>query len=186
MNDQESTSSAPSTGTALLLRPVEAAASAVRRVPGAGTVGGMVDGVLDTVGLVSPRARRIAAYTGAGLLGALGAVEWPVAAVGAAAVWLTQARPKSPAGATPSPTRAGKPGAKTRLSKPAKPAKAAKAVKAAKPSKPKAESTGGTARTSRASKASPPGSKAPSRRRTTAAASAGSARRKTAAAADRG
>ncbi|MFI9158753.1 hypothetical protein [Kitasatospora aureofaciens] len=114
MNDQESTSSAPSRGTALLLRPVESAASAVRRVPGVGAVGGMVDGVLDTVGLVSPRARRIAAYTGAGLLGAVGAVEWPVAAAGAAAVWLTQARPKSSTGsAAATPAREGAPAARS-------------------------------------------------------------------------
>ncbi|MEU6346905.1 hypothetical protein ABZ883_38860 [Streptomyces sp. NPDC046977] len=33
------------------------------------------------------------AYTGAGLLGAAGIVEWPLAAAGAAAVWLTQPRP---------------------------------------------------------------------------------------------
>ncbi|WP_051824381.1 hypothetical protein [Kitasatospora aureofaciens] len=114
MNDQESTSSAPSRGTALLLRPVESAASAVRRVPGVGAVGGMVDGVLDTVGLVSPRARRIAAYTGAGLLGAVGAVEWPVAAAGAAAVWLTQARSKSSSGSAATPARDGAPAAKSR------------------------------------------------------------------------
>ncbi|MFD8706810.1 hypothetical protein ACFV1W_30115 [Kitasatospora sp. NPDC059648] len=153
MNDQESTSSAPSTGTPLLLRPVESAASAVRRLPGAGAVGGMVDGVLDTVGLVSPRARRIAAYTGAGLLGALGAVEWPVAAAGAAAVWLTQARPRSSARSAATPARADVA------------EDTAGSAGAAQPSTPKAYRSGGTA---------------PSRRRTTAATYAGSSRRKSA------
>ncbi|MFD4945038.1 hypothetical protein ACFVYE_42905 [Streptomyces sp. NPDC058239] len=68
--------------------------SAVERVPGADRVKGLVDGVLDSVGIVSPHARRVAAYTGAGLLGVAGVVEWPVAMAGAAVVWLTQPRPK--------------------------------------------------------------------------------------------
>lgn len=89
MNEHASTTS---------VRPVDTVVSAVRHIPGAGAVGGMVDGMLGTVGIVSPRARRIAAYTGAGLLGAFGAVDWPVAVAGAAAVWLTQARP-APSGA---------------------------------------------------------------------------------------
>ncbi|MFH9347916.1 hypothetical protein [Kitasatospora sp. NPDC017646] len=199
-HDQESTSSAPSTGTALLLRPVESVAFAVRRVPGVGTVSGMVDGVLDTVGLVSPRARRIAAYTGAGLLGALGAVEWPVAAAGAAAVWLTQARPVGAAGAAPSPARAGGPAGKTgptgptgptepteptEPAVPAVPAESAEPDRTVEPSKPKAPSAGSTPAAVPMSKASRPGAKAPSRPGTSAG-SAGSSRRKPADAADRG
>ncbi|GHD98481.1 hypothetical protein [Streptomyces alanosinicus] len=77
-------------------------------MPGATAVEEVFDGVLNTVGLVSPRSRRIAAYAGAGLLGAAGVVEWPAAAAGAAAVWLTQARPTraddSAAAQTPSAT----------------------------------------------------------------------------------
>ncbi|MGW2250192.1 hypothetical protein ACWCXH_08325 [Kitasatospora sp. NPDC001660] len=121
MNEHASTSAGSSASSpgALLLRPVDTAASVVRRAPGARTVGGVVDGVLDTVGLVSPQARRIAAYTGAGLLGALGAVDWPVAAAGAAAVWLTQSRPTRTVAPTPAPKSArrkpaGKPSAGTR------------------------------------------------------------------------
>ncbi|MGW7004709.1 hypothetical protein ACWGCW_18270 [Streptomyces sp. NPDC054933] len=67
---------------------------AVNQVPGAPVVKGVVDGVLDTVGAVSPHARRVAAYAGVGLLGVVGLVEWPVAAAGAAVVWLTQSRPE--------------------------------------------------------------------------------------------
>jgi hypothetical protein len=48
---------------------------------------------LDKVGAVSPRGRRMAVYAGAGLLGAAGVVEWPVAVTGAAVAWLTQPRP---------------------------------------------------------------------------------------------
>ncbi|MFE9863983.1 hypothetical protein ACFYPZ_14775 [Streptomyces sp. NPDC005506] len=73
--------------------------TAVDRVPGADRVKGIVDGVLDSVGIVSPHARRVAAYTGAGLLGVAGVVEWPVAVTGAAVVWLTQPRPTDAAGA---------------------------------------------------------------------------------------
>jgi hypothetical protein len=68
--------------------------AAVQHVPGAHAVKGVADGVLDTVGSVSPHARRVAAYAGVGLLGVAGVVEWPVAAAGAAVVWLTQQRPK--------------------------------------------------------------------------------------------
>ncbi|MDT7842487.1 hypothetical protein [Streptomyces justiciae] len=61
---------------------------------GAGVVGRAAGGVLDRVGAVSPRGRRIAVYTGAGVLGVAGVVEWPVAITGAAVAWLTQ--PRSP------------------------------------------------------------------------------------------
>ncbi|OLZ73644.1 hypothetical protein AV521_06230 [Streptomyces sp. IMTB 2501] len=84
-----------------LAHPVQTVMTAVEKVPGAervrpgfDRVKGVVDGVLDSVGIVSPHARRVAAYTGAGLLGVAGVVEWPVAAVGAAVVWLTQPRPQ--------------------------------------------------------------------------------------------
>ncbi|MGW4568693.1 hypothetical protein ACWEN3_42220 [Streptomyces sp. NPDC004561] len=76
-----------------LTAPLRGAASALRRVPGAGMVGRAAEGTLDKVGAVSPRGRRMAAYAGAGLLGAAGVVEWPVAVTGAAVVWLTQPRP---------------------------------------------------------------------------------------------
>ncbi|MDX2730240.1 MULTISPECIES: hypothetical protein [Streptomyces] len=76
-----------------LTHPVRRVMTAVDRVPGADRVKGIVDGVLDSVGIVSPHARRVAAYTGAGLLGVAGVVEWPVAVTGAAVVWLTQSRP---------------------------------------------------------------------------------------------
>ncbi|CAL9369730.1 hypothetical protein [Streptomyces sp. enrichment culture] len=76
-----------------LPQPLRAGASVLRRVPGAGTVGHAATGALNAVGAVSPRGRRMAAYTGAGILGATGVVGWPVAVAGAAAVWLTQPRP---------------------------------------------------------------------------------------------
>jgi hypothetical protein len=76
-----------------LPQPLRATASLLSHVPGASTVGHAAEGALNAVGSVSPRGRRIAAYTGAGLLGAAGVVEWPVAVAGAAAVWLTQQKP---------------------------------------------------------------------------------------------
>ncbi|MGW2386182.1 hypothetical protein [Streptomyces lincolnensis] len=75
-----------------LPQPLRAAASVLRHVPGAGTVGRVAEGALDKVGAVSPRGRRIAVYTGAGVLGVAGVVEWPVAITGAAVAWLTQPR----------------------------------------------------------------------------------------------
>ncbi|MGW7525807.1 hypothetical protein [Streptomyces sp. NPDC054783] len=77
--------------------PLRGAASVLRRVPGAGMVGRAAEGTLDKVGAVSPRGRRIAVYAGAGVLGAAGVVEWPVALTGAAVAWLTQPRPEHPA-----------------------------------------------------------------------------------------
>lgn len=76
-----------------LPQPLRTAASALRKVPGAGMVGRAAGGALDKVGAVSPRGRRIAVYTGAGVLGVAGVVEWPVAVTGAAVAWLTQPRP---------------------------------------------------------------------------------------------
>ncbi|MEV6670985.1 hypothetical protein [Streptomyces sp. NPDC051162] len=85
-----SSSSVRPPGLAGALGAVQAVAD---HVPGAGLVKGAVNGTLDVVGSVSPGARRAAVYAGVGLLGAVGLVEWPVAAAGAAAVWLTQQRP---------------------------------------------------------------------------------------------
>jgi hypothetical protein len=76
-----------------LAQPLRTTLSALRRVPGAETVGRAAGGALDAVGRVSPRGRRVAVYTGAGVLGVAGVVEWPVALTGAAVAWLTQARP---------------------------------------------------------------------------------------------
>ncbi|MEV6162000.1 hypothetical protein AB0L71_08745 [Streptomyces sp. NPDC052052] len=77
-----------------LAHPKETMTTVMDRVPGAETVKGVFDGVLDSVGVVSPRARRVTAYAGAGLLGAAGVIEWPLAVAGAAVVWLTQPRPE--------------------------------------------------------------------------------------------
>ncbi|MFF9125627.1 hypothetical protein ACF09J_20375 [Streptomyces sp. NPDC014889] len=79
-----------------LAAPLHGAASVLRRVPGAGTVGRAAQGTLDKVGAVSPRGRRLAVYTGAGVLGVAGVLEWPVALTGAAVAWLTQPRPERP------------------------------------------------------------------------------------------
>jgi hypothetical protein len=84
MAEQKSTQDLP--------QPLRAAASVLSKVPGAGTVGRVAEGALDKVGAVSPRGRRIAVYTGAGVLGVAGVVEWPVAITGAAVAWLTQPR----------------------------------------------------------------------------------------------
>ena len=76
-----------------LLEPLRTAASALRKVPGAGAVSRATEGALDRIGAVSPQGRRIAVYTGAGVLGVAGVVEWPVALTGAAVAWLTQPKP---------------------------------------------------------------------------------------------
>ncbi|WP_305965152.1 hypothetical protein [Streptomyces sp. IMTB 2501] len=80
-----------------LTAPLRGAASALRRVPGGSMVSRAAAETLDQVGAVSPRGRRIAVYAGAGVLGAVGVVEWPVALTGAAVAWLTQPRPEHPA-----------------------------------------------------------------------------------------
>ncbi|WP_239116153.1 hypothetical protein, partial [Streptomyces sp. SID8499] len=82
--------------SSVLAAPLHGAASVLRRVPGAGTVGRAAQGTLNKVEAVSPRGRRIAVYTGAGVLGVAGIVEWPVALTGAAVAWLTQPRPDRP------------------------------------------------------------------------------------------
>ncbi|MFE7216570.1 hypothetical protein ACFY0A_44075 [Streptomyces sp. NPDC001698] len=104
-----------------LAAPLHGAASVLRKVPGAEAVGRAAQGTLDKVGAVSPRGRRLAVYTGAGVLGVAGVVEWPVALTGAAVVWLTQPRPERPAAGEeqtqapelpPATTAARKPGKK--------------------------------------------------------------------------
>ncbi|MEU7427451.1 hypothetical protein [Streptomyces sp. NPDC040750] len=84
--------------SSVLTAPLRGAASVLRAVPGAGTVSRAAEETLDKVGAVSPRGRRMAVYTGAGLLGVAGVVEWPVALAGAAVAWLTQPRPSDRAG----------------------------------------------------------------------------------------
>lgn len=79
-----------------LTAPLRDAASALRKVPGAEMVRRAAEETLDKVGAVSPRGRRMAVYAGAGLLGAAGVVEWPVALTGAAVAWITQPRPAPP------------------------------------------------------------------------------------------
>ncbi|GHH93948.1 hypothetical protein GCM10017779_44050 [Streptomyces capillispiralis] len=76
-----------------LPQPLRAVVSGLRHLPGAQQVGRVAGGTLDAIGAVSPRGRRIAVYTGAGVLGVAGIVEWPVALTGAAVAWLTQPRP---------------------------------------------------------------------------------------------
>jgi hypothetical protein len=81
------------TNSSDLPQPLRLLGSGLRRLPGAGQVNRVADDVLDRIGAVSPRGRRIAVYTGAGVLGVAGVVEWPLALTGAAVAWLTQPRP---------------------------------------------------------------------------------------------
>ncbi len=160
MSETTSTSASrtSSAGTSMLAHPVHTVTETVRHVPGAGVVKGAVDGVLDTIGAVSPRARRVAAYAGAGLLGAAGLIEWPVAAAGAAVVWLTQPRPHEHDGATtgarPAARQTAKPAARTA----AKPGAAAPARKRA--AKSSAARPAKTARSGRTTKSSARGAAA--------------------------
>ncbi|QMU70667.1 hypothetical protein [Streptacidiphilus sp. P02-A3a] len=126
MSGSAGTSSAPSAPSSLSMvqHPLNTVTSAVRHAPGATAVKGVVEGVLDTVGAVSPQARRVAAYAGSGLLGV---VEWPVAAVGAAVEWLTQARRRNTDGA---PAR---PAARTSAAGQAEPGQRPAAERAAEP-----------------------------------------------------
>ncbi|MDN0201070.1 hypothetical protein [Streptomyces sp. S.PNR 29] len=80
-----------------LPQPLRTAAATLQKVPGAQMVGRAAEGTLDRIGAMSPRGRRMAVYTGAGVLGVTGVVEWPVALTGAAVAWLTQSRPKETA-----------------------------------------------------------------------------------------
>lgn len=82
------------TSSSDLPQPLRILGSGLRRLPGAGQVSRVADGALNRIGAVSPRGRRIAVYTGAGVLGVAGVVEWPLALTGAAVAWLTQPRPR--------------------------------------------------------------------------------------------
>ncbi|MEU3099090.1 hypothetical protein ABZ690_31245, partial [Streptomyces sp. NPDC006967] len=93
---EQDTSRAPD-----LPQPLRAVASGLRHLPGAEQVGRVAGGALDTIGAVSPRGRRMAVYAGAGVLGAAGLVEWPVALTGAAVAWLTRPRPTGRADGEP-------------------------------------------------------------------------------------
>jgi hypothetical protein len=84
--------------------PLGAVQAVVGHVPGASLVKEVMDGALEAVGSVSTATRRIAAYAGVGILGVAGLVEWPVAAAGAAVVWLTQQNPGKGDGADALPT----------------------------------------------------------------------------------
>lgn len=81
------------------VRPVQSLWDLVATMPGGRTATETAAGLLGAVdgftGAFSPRTRRVAVYTGAGLLGLSGVVEWPIAATVAAATWLAQdhARP---------------------------------------------------------------------------------------------
>lgn len=81
------------TSSSDLPQPLRILGSGLSHLPGAGQVSKVAGGALDRIGAVSPRGRRIAVYTGAGVLGVAGVVEWPLALTGAAVAWLTQPRP---------------------------------------------------------------------------------------------
>ncbi|WP_328430106.1 hypothetical protein [Streptomyces sp. NBC_00443] len=83
-----------STSPSVLTFPLRVVGSGLRRLPGAEQVSKVAGSALDRIGAVSPRGRRIAVYTGAGVLGVAGVVEWPLAVTGAAVAWLTQPRPR--------------------------------------------------------------------------------------------
>ncbi|MBT2418888.1 hypothetical protein J7F01_26630 [Streptomyces sp. ISL-22] len=78
------------TSSSDLPQPLRTIGAGLRRLPGAGQVTKVADSALDRIGAVSPRGRRMAVYTGAGVLGVAGVVEWPVALTGVAVAWLTQ------------------------------------------------------------------------------------------------
>ncbi|MGI5441141.1 hypothetical protein ACQEV4_28310 [Streptomyces shenzhenensis] len=150
--------------------PLRAAASAVRRVPGAEALSRAGEGILDKVESVSPRRRRLVVYAGAGVLGAVGVVEWPIALTGAAVAWLTQAGGGQPEGAPPAAGTARRTGAGT--------TRAAKAPAAAS----KRASTGRRTAASAPASAPAPARKktAPAARRSTTAKSGTSTRTATA------
>ncbi|MFG3044503.1 hypothetical protein ACGFZR_06190 [Streptomyces sp. NPDC048241] len=81
------------TTSSVLTAPMRGVASVLSKVPGASIVSRAAQDTLDIVGVISPRGRRLAVYTGAGVLGVAGVVEWPVAIAGAAIAWLTQPSP---------------------------------------------------------------------------------------------
>ncbi|WP_329134063.1 hypothetical protein [Streptomyces sp. NBC_00670] len=121
--------------------PLRTAASVLGKVPGAGTVTRAAGGALDKVGAVSPRGRRLVVYTGAGVLGLAGVVEWPVAVTGAAVAWLTQPRPRERGDETSGDSG----GAAPVVTTPAPPAAVSTARSASPALKGKAVAAGGTA-----------------------------------------
>ncbi|MFG2630251.1 hypothetical protein [Streptomyces sp. NPDC048473] len=153
---------------ATLAHPMQTVTAAVERVPGADRVKGIVDGVLDSVGIVSPHARRFAAYTGVGLLGVAGVVEWPVAVAGAAVVWLTQPRPTDVA-AAPAAGEARTEGLQAKQA--GRSAKAQTTARSAKTRSAKASTTSKTAkkRPAKSSTASGTAKTRPAKRATTSA-----------------
>ncbi|GAA2476616.1 hypothetical protein [Streptomyces longisporus] len=147
-----------------LLEPLRTAASALRRVPGAGAVTRAAEGALDRIGAVSPQGRRIAVYTGAGVLGLAGVVEWPIALTGAAVAWLTQPKPEdepstSGSGSTTSGTRGRTTATQTK--------KAATQTKKATAMAKKVTASAGKS-TGQSAKSSGPASKSTSRKTTSA------------------
>jgi hypothetical protein len=121
--------------------PLRTAASVLGKVPGAGTVTRAAGDALDKVGAVSPRGRRLVVYTGAGVLGLAGVVEWPVAVTGAAVAWLTQPRPQD----RTDEARGDRDGATSAVTAPAPPAAVSTARSASPALKGKAVAAGGTA-----------------------------------------
>lgn len=148
-----------------LPRPLHAAASAVRKVPGAETVGRAAEGALDRIGAVSPRGRRVLVYTGAGVLGVAGLVEWPVAVTGAAVAWLTQPRGRDRNG---SAGERGGAGAGTWDTADAKPAGTAATKRAGGAKKTAAKSTAGKSTAARAGAAKKASSKSTAAKSTAA------------------
>ncbi|MFC5909162.1 hypothetical protein [Streptacidiphilus monticola] len=87
----------------VLTHPTGTLLSVAGRVPGAGVVRGAANNVLELVGAVSPRSRRIAERAGAGVREAAGVLDWPFATVGAAVAGLLPGRREPEAEATPTP-----------------------------------------------------------------------------------
>ncbi|WP_234307633.1 MULTISPECIES: hypothetical protein [unclassified Streptomyces] len=152
--------------------PLRTAASVLGKVPGAGTVTRAAGGALDKVGAVSPRGRRLVVYTGAGVLGLAGVVEWPVAVTGAAVAWLTQPRPQERADEASGDSA----GAAPVVTTPAPPAAVSTARSASPALKGKAVAAGGTAaRAARATtKAATKGAASPTVRKSKTAGGGGS------------
>ncbi|MEU2055530.1 hypothetical protein [Streptomyces bungoensis] len=130
--------------SSVLTAPVRGAASVLGRLPGAGTVTRAAEGALDKVGAVSPRGRRMAVYTGAGVLGVAGVVEWPVALTGAAVAWLTQPRPAQPSAGAGGGGEAVEPGAGARPAEPDDEAVVRAATHAGPPAHEGPQRAGGT------------------------------------------
>ncbi|MEU5095163.1 hypothetical protein [Streptomyces sp. NPDC020996] len=105
--------------TSDLPEPLRTTVSALRRVPGVGLLERAAQGTLDKVEAITPRRRRLAVYTGAGVLGVAGVVEWPVAIAGAAVAWLTQPRPEEEHGPEEGAAQASEPSEPSATTEPA-------------------------------------------------------------------